>query len=62
MTADLTLTCPAFLARLPCEARRLEMRNWWVDLLVTFVIAFAFSFPLFLLMRERKLPRGGMHA
>ena len=33
---------------------RLGMR-WWVYLLATFLIAFAFACPLFLMMRERRL-------
>ncbi len=55
LTADLTIACLAFIAWLPFEARRLQMRNWWVYLVLTFGIAFACSFPLFLFMRERKL-------
>ena len=55
LTADLVVACLAFLAWLPFEARRLEMRNWWIYVVVTFGVAFAFSFPLFLFMRERKL-------
>ncbi len=37
------------------EARRLGMRNWWLYVVLTFGIAIAFSFPLFMLMRERKI-------
>ena len=55
LTADLTVACLAFLAWLPFEARRLQLRNWWIYIVLTFAVAFAFSFPLFLLMRERKL-------
>jgi len=37
------------------EARRLKMRNWWAYILLTFLIAFAFACPLFLMLRELKL-------
>ena len=31
------------------------MRNWWAYIAVTFLVAFACAFPLFLFMRERRL-------
>lgn len=37
------------------EARRLRMRHWWLYLLGTFAVAFAFTCPLLLMMRELKL-------
>lgn len=37
------------------EARRLGMRHLWVYVLGTVLVAFAFTCPLFLLMRERHL-------
>ena len=37
------------------EARRLEMKNFWIVILTTFTIAFAFAAPLFLFLRERRL-------
>ncbi|MFT3767767.1 MAG: DUF2834 domain-containing protein [Minicystis sp.] len=37
------------------EARRLRMARPWAYVVVTFLIAFACAFPLFLLMRERQL-------
>lgn len=37
------------------EARRLQMRHWWIYVVTTFLVAFAFACPLFLLMRERRL-------
>lgn len=38
------------------EARRLGMQHWWVYVFLTFMVAIAFAFPLFMLMRERALP------
>ena len=37
------------------EARRLGMQHWWVWPLLTFGIAFAFAFPLFLYFRDRRI-------
>jgi hypothetical protein len=39
------------------EARRLKMKYSWVYVLLTFGIAFAFGFPLFLFMRGRLLKK-----
>lgn len=55
ITNDLTVAVFAFLVFLFVEARRLEMRFVWVYFLLTFSVAFAFSLPFFLLMRERRL-------
>ncbi len=52
---DLTVGVIAFLVWLFAECRRLDMSRPWVYVLLTFGIAFAFAFPLFLLMRERRL-------
>lgn len=41
------------------EARRLGMRHWWVYVVLTFAVAIAFAFPLFMLMRERRLAEAG---
>jgi uncharacterized membrane protein len=37
------------------EAKRLGMKRVWLYIVVSGVTAFAFTFPLFLAMRERKL-------
>ncbi|MDP6834013.1 MAG: DUF2834 domain-containing protein, partial [Prochlorococcaceae cyanobacterium ETNP1_MAG_9] len=37
------------------ESRRLKMKNLWIVIVGTFTIAFAFSAPLFLFLRERRL-------
>ena len=45
------------------EGRRLGMRRAWVLVPLTFLLALAFTFPLFLALRERALarrePQGG---
>lgn len=50
LIAALTFLCWSFM-----EARQVGMRHWWLYVVLTFGLAFAFAFPLFLLMRERKL-------
>lgn len=55
LTVDAIIGVSAFLCWLVPEARRLGMRHWWVYILLTFGVAFAVAFPLFLLMRERAL-------
>ena len=39
------------------EARRLNMKHWWVYVPLSIGIALAFAYPLFLLMRERALSK-----
>ena len=53
--ADILVVVLAFFAWYIPEAIRLKMKYWWVFILLTFMVAIAFSFPLFLYFRERKL-------
>ena len=55
LTNDVTVGAFAFFLWSFFEARRLGMKNWWAYFALTWGIAFAFAFPLFLFMRERKL-------
>jgi len=52
---DITVAVIAFLVWSFHEARRLTMRNWWAYVVLTFAVAFACAYPLFLFMRERRL-------
>lgn len=52
---DIAVATFAFMVWSFHEARRLEMRNWWAYVVLTFMVAFACSYPLFLLMRDRRL-------
>lgn len=54
---DITIACAAFIVWMLHEAKRLNMPHVWVYVVLTFSIAFAFSAPLFLYMRERHLAR-----
>lgn len=55
LTSDFLIGTIPVLVWMVIEARRLKMRNWWAYILLTFLIAFAFSCPLFLMLRESKL-------
>ena len=55
LSNDLLVGCAAFLVWSFAEVRRLGMRRWWVYPVLTFGIAFAFAFPLFLFLRDRRL-------
>ncbi len=52
---DITVALIAFLVWSFHEARRLAMRNWGAYVALTFAVAFACAYPLFLFMRERRL-------
>jgi len=52
---DILVVTVVFLIWSFIEARRLSMPYWWVYAVLTFSIALAFSLPLFLLIRERRI-------
>ncbi len=52
---DIGVACLAFLVWSFAEARRLGMRYWWTYPVLTFAVAFAVAYPLFLFVRERKM-------
>jgi hypothetical protein len=54
LTTDFFIGTIPVLVWMVVEARRLKMRHWWVYVVGTFAIAFAFTCPLFLMMRELK--------
>ena len=55
LSRDLTISAGAITIWILTEARRLRIKNLWIVILTTFTIAFAFSAPLFLFLRERRL-------
>jgi hypothetical protein len=52
---DLLVVAVAGVVFLVVESRRLGMRRAWLYVILSAVTAFAFTFPLFLAMRERRL-------
>ena len=55
LSRDLFIGASAVFVWIISESRRLEMKNLWVVILTTFTIAFAFSAPLFLYLRELRI-------
>ena len=55
ITADVLCIVLTFFAWYIPEAIKLKIKYWWVLIPLTFMIAIAFTFPLFLYLRERKL-------
>ena len=55
LSRDLFIGSSAVFVWIISESRRLQMKNLWIVILTTFTIAFAFSAPLFLYLRELRI-------
>ena len=55
LTVDLLVVAVAGCILIVVESRRLGMKRPWLYIVLSGITAFAFTFPLFLAMRERKL-------
>ncbi len=55
ITTDLLIVAVAGCVLIVVEGRRLGMRLWWLYIVLAGLTAFAFTFPLFLSMRERRM-------
>ena len=55
LSFDLLFLATAIFAWMIIESKRLEINNFWIIILGTFIIAIAFSAPLFLFLRERRI-------
>jgi len=55
LSLDILIVVVAGSAFMIMEARKLGMKRVWLYIALSGVTAFAFTFPLFLAMRERKL-------
>jgi len=55
LTVDLLVVAVAGCILIVIEARRLGMKRAWLYVVLSGLTAFAFTFPLFLAMRERTL-------
>ena len=58
LSADITIAGLTGSIWMVAEARRLGMRHAWAYVVLTFLVAFACAFPLFLFVREGKLREG----
>ncbi len=59
INADIAVVAIAFMLWMIYEARKLRMKHWWLFIPLTFLVALACSFPLFLFFRERTLRKAG---
>lgn len=55
LSADLSIVAVAVVVWMFAESKRLGMRRVWVYILLSGVTAMAFTFPLFLAIREKRL-------
>ncbi|AAQ00201.1 hypothetical protein EV11_1241 [Prochlorococcus sp. SS52] len=55
LSFDLFILATAVFVWMFVESRRLGIRHFWVVVVGTFTIAIAFSAPLFLFLRERRI-------
>ncbi len=55
LSRDLFIGSTAVFVWIISESNRLHMKNLWIVILTTFTIAFAFSAPLFLYLRELRI-------
>ena len=55
ISRDLLVGASAIFIWIVNESRKLNMKNMWVVYIGTFLIAFAFSAPFFLFLRERRI-------
>jgi Terpene cyclase DEP1 len=55
ITSDFLIGTTPVLVWMVIESRRLGMRHAWFYVVTTFLVAFAFACPLFLLMRETRI-------
>lgn len=58
LTVDLLVVAVAGSILIVVESRRLGMKRAWLYIVLSGITAFAFTFPLFLAMRERTLASG----
>ena len=55
ITRDLLIGASAVFIWIVNESKKLNIKNMWIVYLGTFLIAFAFSAPFFLFLRERRI-------
>ena len=55
ISRDLLISASAVFIWIVNESKKLKITNMWIVYIGTFLIAFAFSAPLFLFLRERRL-------
>ncbi|WP_034058640.1 DUF2834 domain-containing protein [Lacinutrix jangbogonensis] len=57
ITADITVVLFAFFTWYIPDALKLKVKYWWALIPLTFLVAIAFTFPMYLFMRKNKLDK-----
>ena len=57
ITADITVVLIAFFAWFIPDALKLKVKYWWILIPLTFLVAIAFTFPMYLFMRQNRLDK-----
>lgn len=57
ISADISVVVLTFLIWMVYESQKLKIKHWWIIIPLTFLVAIAFSFPLFLYMRANRLEK-----
>jgi hypothetical protein len=57
ISADISVVAVCFIVWMINESFKLEIKLWWLVLILTFLVALAFSFPLFLYLRANRLEK-----
>ncbi len=60
INADISVVAITFLIWMVHESRKLKIKYWWLFIPLTLLVALAFSFPLFLMFRERSIRKNRM--
>ena len=55
LSRDLVIGAAAFTIWIATEGRRLQVRGWWITLVLCVTVSFACGGPVFLHLRERRL-------
>ena len=55
LSRDLIIGATAFTIWIAIEGRRLQVKGWWISLLLCVTVSFACGGPFFLHLRERRL-------
>ena len=53
--ADLTVVVITFFFWFIPDARKFKVKGWWILIPLTFLVAIAFAFPMYLYMREHRI-------
>lgn len=57
ISADISVVAMCFVVWMINESLRLKIKYWWLVLISTFIVALAFSFPLFMYLREKSIEK-----